>query len=144
MAKSCGLIRGEWIAIDGSEFRAVASMDSARERFQLQRYLDGMEKADSEQQEEVDVSGVQAALDKLKEHPEPEANFMLMRGAPVCFRDRNPWVRLCGFRKMNQRKRSATQKTRLLKAHSDRLLRDDLSPEYAFGHPRRPQRKRPI
>jgi peptidoglycan/LPS O-acetylase OafA/YrhL len=25
-AKSCGLIRGEWIAIDGSKFRAVASM----------------------------------------------------------------------------------------------------------------------
>jgi transposase len=24
-AKSCGLIRGEWIAIDGSKFRAVAS-----------------------------------------------------------------------------------------------------------------------
>ena len=29
-ARSCGLIRGEWIAIDGSKFRAVASIDSAR------------------------------------------------------------------------------------------------------------------
>ena len=28
-ARSCGLIRGEWIAIDGSKFRAVASIDSA-------------------------------------------------------------------------------------------------------------------
>ena len=31
-AKSCGLIRGEWIAIDGSKFRAVASIDTVRER----------------------------------------------------------------------------------------------------------------
>jgi hypothetical protein len=29
-AQSCGLIRGEWIAIDGSKFRAVASVDSTR------------------------------------------------------------------------------------------------------------------
>jgi transposase len=42
-AKSCGLIRGEWIAIDGSKFRAVASIDSARERLALQRYLDSIE-----------------------------------------------------------------------------------------------------
>jgi transposase len=27
-AKSCGLIRGEWIAIDGSKFRVVASIDT--------------------------------------------------------------------------------------------------------------------
>lgn len=39
-ARSCGLIRGEWIAIDGSKFRAVASVDSTRERLALQRYLD--------------------------------------------------------------------------------------------------------
>jgi transposase len=31
-ARGCGLIRGEWIAIDGSKFRAVASVDSTRER----------------------------------------------------------------------------------------------------------------
>ncbi len=49
-AKSCGLIGGEWIAIDGTKFRAVASIDSARERFKLQHYLDSMEKADEEQQ----------------------------------------------------------------------------------------------
>src|ERR1700677_4668084 len=60
-AKSCGLIRGEWIAIDGSKFRAVASIDSARERFQLQKYLDSMEKADSEQHPEFDSAEVQAA-----------------------------------------------------------------------------------
>jgi transposase len=78
-ARGCGLIRGEWIAIDGSKFRAVASIDSARERLALQRYLDSIKKADEEQQASIDQSAVQAALEKLKEHPEPEAGFMLMR-----------------------------------------------------------------
>jgi transposase len=78
-ARSCGLIRGEWIAIDGSKFRAVASIDSTRERLALQRYLDSIEKADEEQQASIDPSAVQAALEKLKQHPEPEAGFMLVR-----------------------------------------------------------------
>ncbi len=77
-AKSCGLIRGEWIAIDGAKFRAVASIDTAGERFTLQEYLDSMETADEERQLSIDTSAVQAALEKLKEHPEPEAGFMLM------------------------------------------------------------------
>jgi transposase len=77
-AKSIGLIRGEWIAEDGSKFRAVASIDTARERFQLQRYLDSMEKMDDEQTPELDNSNVQAALEKLKNHPEPEGGFMIM------------------------------------------------------------------
>jgi hypothetical protein len=46
-AKSCGLIRGEWIAIDDSKFRAVASIDTVRERVALQRYLDSVKKADT-------------------------------------------------------------------------------------------------
>lgn len=78
-ARKCGLIRGEWIAIDGSKFRAVASIDATRERVELQRYLDKIEKADEEQQASIDQSAVQAALEKLKRHPEPDANFMLMR-----------------------------------------------------------------
>src|SRR5580692_9506072 len=77
-ARSCGLIRGEWIAIDGSKFRAVASIDTAREKFQLQRYLDSMEKLDSQESPEFDNAGVQAALEKLKHHPEPEVGFMVM------------------------------------------------------------------
>ena len=77
-AKSCGLIRGEWIAVDGSKFRAVASIDTARERFQLQRYLDSMEHVDVEQGSEIDSAAVEAALEKLKNHPEPEAGFMVM------------------------------------------------------------------
>src|SRR5271155_889220 len=78
-ARSCGLIRGEWIAIDGSKFRAVASIDTVRERVALQRYLDNVEKADAEQETEIDQSAVQAALEKLKKNAEPEAGFMLVR-----------------------------------------------------------------
>jgi transposase len=78
-ARGCGLIRGEWIAIDGSKFRAVASVDSTRERLALQRYLDSVEKSDEEQQANIDPSAVQAALEKLKKHPEPEAGYMLVR-----------------------------------------------------------------
>jgi transposase len=78
-ARNCGLIRGEWIAIDGSKFRAVASIDSTRERLALERYLDSIEKADEEQQANIDPSAVQAALEKLTQHPEPDAGFMLVR-----------------------------------------------------------------
>jgi transposase len=78
-ARSCGLIRGEWIAVDGSKFRAVASIETVRERLALQRYLDSLEKADEEPQTNIDQSAVQAALEKLKKNPEPEAGFMLVR-----------------------------------------------------------------
>lgn len=78
-AKSCGLIRGEWIAIDGSKFRAVASIDTVRERVALQRYLSNLEQADTEPETKIDQSAVQAALEKLKQNPEPEAGFMLVR-----------------------------------------------------------------
>ncbi len=79
-ARSCGLIRGEWIAIDGTKFRAVASAGSVRERQALERYLDSCEQADEETQAVIDPSAVQAALDKLKQHPEPEARPMRMAG----------------------------------------------------------------
>ena len=67
-AKTCGLIRGEWIAIDGSKFRAVASIETVRERLALQRYLDNLEKADAEHETKIDQSAVQAALEKLKQN----------------------------------------------------------------------------
>lgn len=79
-ARSCGLIRGEWIAIDGTKFRAVASADSVRERQALEKYLESMENADAEQQASIDPSAVQAALEKLRQHPEPEARFMPVAG----------------------------------------------------------------
>lgn len=82
-ARGCGLIRGEWIAIDGSKFRVVASVDSTRERLALQRYLEDVEKADAEQQASIDSSAVQAALEKLKHHPEP--------GLAICWCGKPPY-----------------------------------------------------
>jgi transposase len=79
-AQGCGLIRGEWIAIDGTKFRAVSSAESVRERQALEHYLDSMERADEEQQTVIDPSAVQAALEKLRQHPEPEARFMPVAG----------------------------------------------------------------
>ncbi len=70
------MIRGEWIVIDGTKFRAVASAESVGERQALERYLDSMEKADEEQEASIDPGAVQSALEKLKRHPEPEAGFM--------------------------------------------------------------------
>jgi hypothetical protein len=79
-ARGCGLTRGEWIAIDGTKFRAVAGIDSTRERLALQRYLDSIDKADEEQQQaSIDPSAGQTALEKLTQHPEPEVGFMLER-----------------------------------------------------------------
>src|SRR6266436_2172279 len=80
-AKSCGLIKGEWVAVDGSKFRAVASAGSVRERQALEKYLDSCEKADEESQTVIDPSAVQAALEKLKQHPEPEGRLMRMAGS---------------------------------------------------------------
>jgi hypothetical protein len=82
-AQSCGLIQGEWVAIDGSKFRAVSSSDSVRGRQALERYLDSCEQADreQEQQAEIDSSAVQSALKKLRQHPEPEVGFMPVAGA---------------------------------------------------------------
>src|SRR5258708_38871112 len=76
LARGCGLIRGEWIAVDGTKFRAVASMGSVRERRALEQYLDSCEKADEEQQVSIDPTAGQAALEKPKQHPEPEAGLM--------------------------------------------------------------------
>jgi len=75
-ARSVGLVRGTWVAIDGSKFRAVSSSQSVHERRQLERYLERMEQADAEEELEIDRSAVSAALEKLQQHPEPEARFM--------------------------------------------------------------------
>ena len=76
-ARSVGLIRGEWIAIDGSKFRAVSSARGVREREAMARYLDRLEQADGQDEVTIDPSAVAAALEKLKAHPEPEARFMI-------------------------------------------------------------------
>jgi transposase len=79
-ARSVGLIRGEWIAVDGTKFRAVASSESVREREALRRYLDQMESADAEPEATIDNTAVQTAIEKLRQHPEPEARFMPVAG----------------------------------------------------------------
>lgn len=75
-ARGIGLVRGEWVAIDGSKFRAVSSSESVHERRALERYLERMEQADAEEEIEIDSKAVAAALEKLRQHPEPEAQFM--------------------------------------------------------------------
>jgi transposase len=75
-ARSVGLVRGEWVAIDGSKFQSVSSVDRVREREALKRYLDQVERADEENEVVIDASAVADALEKLKSDPEPEAAFM--------------------------------------------------------------------
>ena len=75
-ARSVGLVRGEWVAIDGSKFQAVSGIDGVREREALSRYLDEVERADAEDEVVVDPAAVAEALKKLRAHPEPEAGFM--------------------------------------------------------------------
>jgi Transposase DDE domain len=75
-ARSLGLIRGEWVAIDGSKFQSVSSVDRIREREALKRYLDQLERADEQNEMAIDASAVAEALEKLKSDPEPESGFM--------------------------------------------------------------------
>jgi transposase len=75
-ARSVGLIRGEWIAIDGSKFRAASSISSVHERVALERYLESLETTDREDEPTVENSAVAAALEKLRRHAEPEVGFM--------------------------------------------------------------------
>jgi transposase len=57
----------------------VASIDTIRERLSLQRYFGNLETADQKPQTNVDQCAVPAALEKLRQNPEPEAGFMLVR-----------------------------------------------------------------
>jgi transposase len=77
-ARSVGLVRGQWIAIDGSKFQAVSSARSVLEREGIRRYLEQMEQADGQDQILIDSNAVASALEKLNSHPEPEARFMRM------------------------------------------------------------------
>jgi transposase len=75
-AREVGLVRGEWVAIDGSKFRAASSSQSVAERRMVERYLERLEQADAEEELEIDATAVAAALEKLRQHKEPEAGFM--------------------------------------------------------------------
>ena len=76
LARSVGLIGGEWVGIDGSKFRAAASFRAVRERKDLEQYLAEMEAAEKENGVAIDEQAVAAALEKLRRDPEPEAQFM--------------------------------------------------------------------
>jgi transposase len=78
LAREVGLVRGEWVAIDGSKFRAVSGARSVRERDAIKRYLEQLESADEQDEVVLDPIAVAAALEKLKNYPEPEARFMRM------------------------------------------------------------------
>jgi transposase len=75
-ARSVGLVRGEWIAIDGSKFQAASSARSVHEREAVKRYLEQLEQADEGDEVLIDPAAVAAALEKLNRHPEPEAHLM--------------------------------------------------------------------
>ncbi len=75
-ARSLGLVRGEWVALDGSKFRAVSSVGSIREREALKRYLEALESGDQADELVVEPSKVAEALKKLQKHREPEVHFM--------------------------------------------------------------------
>ena len=75
-ARSVGLVKGEWVAIDGSKFRAVSNASRVREREAMKRYLEEVEAADQQDEVVIDHSAVQTALEKLRQDPEPEASFM--------------------------------------------------------------------
>ncbi len=77
-ARSVGLVKGETVAVDGSKFRTVSSAKSVRERDAMKRYLEQLDKADEQDEMVIDSSAVQAALEKLRRDPEPEAKFMRM------------------------------------------------------------------
>ena len=76
LARSVGLIRGEWVAIDGSKFRAASSVSSVHERLQWERYLEALDTADGEDEVRVENGAVALALEKLRQHAEPEVGFM--------------------------------------------------------------------
>jgi hypothetical protein len=75
-ARFVGLLSGEWVAIDGSKFQSVSSVDRVREREALKHYLDQLERADEENEVEINECAVSEALKKLESDPEPEASFM--------------------------------------------------------------------
>ena len=76
VAREVGLVRGEWVAIDGSKFQAASSARRVAEREAAQRYLERVEAADQQEEIVIDETAVAAALKKLQQDREPEARFM--------------------------------------------------------------------
>ena len=57
-ARAVGLVRGEWVALDGSKFLAVSSARSVRERDAIERYLEQWERADGQEEVVIDPGAV--------------------------------------------------------------------------------------
>jgi hypothetical protein len=76
LARRVGLVRGEWVAIDGSKFQAASSATRVAEREAAKRYLERLDVADQQEEMVIDETAVAEALKKLREDPEPEARFM--------------------------------------------------------------------
>jgi transposase len=76
-ARKQGMVTGEWVAIDGTKFRAQSSYESVRQRTEWESYL--AEADDADQQEEAQRKRAEVER-KLIEHPEPEARFMRCAG----------------------------------------------------------------
>jgi transposase len=97
LARAVGLVRGETVAVDGSKLRAVRSAKTLRERDAVKRYLEQLDAADAQDEVVIDSSAVQAALEKLKSDPEPEARFMRtatdLRRPTTCRRQWTPNTR---------------------------------------------------
>jgi transposase len=76
LARAVGLVRGEWVAIDGSKFQAASSPTQVAERDAAKRYLDRLDAADQQEERVIDETAVAEALKKLQQDREPEARFM--------------------------------------------------------------------
>lgn len=85
--RQAGLIQGQWVAIDGSKFQAVASpkavvraaelpQQQARLEQRMADYLAQLDAADGQEKDpEIDRSKVQAALEKLRQRQDKLATY---------------------------------------------------------------------
>src|ERR1700691_485415 len=64
LATAVGVVRGEWVAIDGSKFQAASSAVRVAEREAAKRYLERVEAADQHEEIEIDETAVAAAVKK--------------------------------------------------------------------------------
>ena len=83
LARAVGLVRGEWVAIDGSKFQAASSSVTVAEREAAKRYLDRLDVADQQEEIVIDETAVAEALKKLQGDGEPEVRFMRGRQGKV-------------------------------------------------------------
>jgi hypothetical protein len=64
----------------GLQVPGVSSARSVREREAVKRYLEELETRDAQEEVVIDPRGVASVLEKLRQHPEPEARFSVYQG----------------------------------------------------------------